>query len=264
MELSYISRTCAPACHPLQPPQKGLQRWPFAATTRGLRQPPHLPCCAQDFLPNLSCISRKLLSISRLAFLPVPPFSRRQKASSATCARPTRPHRRPSPATRLPSCAENFSAQSLVHLSYTLLHLSYTLARLSYARSCLCPPPRDHAGGLRQPPFCRHAPKTFFAQSLVNSRVSLLTALTPVPPLQPPPIGFQRAPCPAPAATPAAFACRPLHLALADPILDRDRKMAGNLAEWLPLRTRYCYQRDCILVWTPSEPQFTGKKSNGK
>ena len=178
MKLSYISRTCAPACHPIQPPQKGLQRWPYAAATRGLRQPPHLPCCAQDFLPNLSCISRKLLSISRLAFLPVPPFSRRQKASSATCARPTRPHRRPSPATRLPSCAENFSAQSLVY-----------------------------------------------------SRTSLVRALLPVPPLQPPQKGFQRGPCPAPAATRTAFASHPLNLALADPILDRDRKMAGNLAE---------------------------------
>ena len=51
-------------------------------------------------------------------------------------------------------------------------------------RSCLSTPPsaakgpparpvparRDHARGLRQPPVCRQAPKTFFPQSLVNSR----------------------------------------------------------------------------------------------
>ena len=36
------------------------------------------------------------------------------------------------------------------------------------------PGPRRDARGLRQPPVCRHAPKTIFTQSLVNSRLSLV------------------------------------------------------------------------------------------
>ena len=81
-------------------------------------------------------------------------------------------------------------------------------------RSCLSTPPsaakgppaqpilarRDHARGLRQPPVCRHAPKTFLpnlSQTLVNSRPSLVRALIPVQPLHPPQKGLQRALCPA-------------------------------------------------------------------
>ena len=47
------------------------------------------------------------------------------------------------------------------------------------------PARRDHARGLRQPPVCRHEPKTFLpklSQTLVNSRPSLARALTPVNP----------------------------------------------------------------------------------
>ena len=36
------------------------------------------------------------------------------------------------------------------------------------------PGPRRDARGLRQPPVCRHAPKTFITQSLVNSRLTLV------------------------------------------------------------------------------------------
>ena len=160
MELSYISRTCAPACHPLQPPQKGLQRCPYAATTRGLRQPPNLPCYARDFLPNLSCISRNLSSISRVAFLPVPPFQPPPKGfQRGLCPPPPRPRRRPSPASRLPRCAQDF----LPNLSYISRILTYT-SRTS-APACTTPStaakgpparpvpsPRRDAGGLRLPP----------------------------------------------------------------------------------------------------------------
>ena len=59
---------------------------------------------------------------------------------------------------------------------------------------------RDHAGALRQPPVCRHAPKTFLpnlSQTLVNSRPSLVRALIPVQPLHPPQKSLQRDLCPA-------------------------------------------------------------------
>ena len=49
----------------------------------------------------------------------------------------------------------------------------------------LCPPRRDHAGALRQPTVCRHAPKIFcpIARKLSwNSRISLVHALLPVTP----------------------------------------------------------------------------------
>ena len=99
------------------------------------------------------------------------------------------PCRQLSPATRLPSCAQNFFARSLVNVRATL-------AYLSYVRSCLSTPSTaaerltarpvparpDHAGALRQPPVCRHAPKIFFAQSLVNARSSLVRALLPINP----------------------------------------------------------------------------------
>ena len=51
------------------------------------------------------------------ALIPVNPSIRRQRASSAARARPPPRRARPSPATRLPSCAQNFFTQSLVNLS---------------------------------------------------------------------------------------------------------------------------------------------------
>ena len=51
-KLSYISRTCAPACQPLQPPQKGLQRGPCAATASAVLRP--------KFLAQSHTISRNL------------------------------------------------------------------------------------------------------------------------------------------------------------------------------------------------------------
>ena len=99
MELSYISRTCAPACQPLQPPQKGLQRGPYAATTRGLRQPPRLPCCAQDFLTNLSYISRILTYISLTR---APACTTPSTAAKGPPARPVPSPRRDAGGLRLP------------------------------------------------------------------------------------------------------------------------------------------------------------------
>ena len=90
------------------------------------------------------------------ALTPVNPFHPPQKASSPACARPPRPRARPSPAARLPSCAQNFSAQTLV-----------------------------------------------------NSRPSLVNALLPLQPLHPPPKGLQRALYSPAATTRAAFTSLP-------------------------------------------------------
>ena len=60
------------------------------------------------------------------ALLPVKPSIRRQRASSPTHTRPPRPPARPSPASHLPSCAQNFLpnlTQSLAISRLTLLHL---------------------------------------------------------------------------------------------------------------------------------------------
>ena len=54
------------------------------------------------------------------------PSIRRKKATSPTRTRPPRPRARPSPSTRLPSCAQNFLPNltlSLVNSRLTLLHL---------------------------------------------------------------------------------------------------------------------------------------------
>ena len=53
--------------------------------------------------------------------------------------------------------------------------------------------------------------------------------------------------CAAGAATRQAFAADPLTLTLADPVLNRDRKMAWDLAEWLPERNR-CWYVDRVLA----------------
>ena len=60
------------------------------------------------------------------ALTPVNPFHPPQKGLQPARTRPPRPRARPSPATRLPSCAQNFLpnlTQSLVNSRLTLLHL---------------------------------------------------------------------------------------------------------------------------------------------
>ena len=72
------------------------------------------------------------------ALLPVNPSIRRKKATSPTRTRPPRPPARPSPSTRLPSCAQNFLpnlTQSLVISRRTLVHLS-CLSTLQPPQKC--------------------------------------------------------------------------------------------------------------------------------
>ena len=67
-ELSSISRKCAPAFATPPSAAKGPPARPVLARrdhTRGLHQPPRLPSCAQNFLPNLT----HSLVISRLTLL---------------------------------------------------------------------------------------------------------------------------------------------------------------------------------------------------
>ena len=147
----------------------------------GLRQPPICRHAPKTFSQSLVHLSYTHVHLSYARSCVCHPFNRRPKASSAACARPPRPRRRPSPATHLPSCAQNF----LPNLSYISRIRTYPLVRAfrpvpplqpphkGFQRG-LCPPRRDHAGGLRQPTVCRHAPKTFFAQSLVNASATLV------------------------------------------------------------------------------------------
>ena len=61
------------------------------------------------------------------ALIPVNPSIRRQRPSSPAHTRPPRPHARPSPASRLPCCPQNFShnlTHALVISRVTLLHLA--------------------------------------------------------------------------------------------------------------------------------------------
>ena len=85
------------------------------------------------------------------ALTPVNPSIRRQRASSAPCTRPPRPRRRPSPATRLPSCAENFFAQSLAN-SRELSSISRTRAN-----TCATPPSAAEEPPARPVPGPRRA-----------------------------------------------------------------------------------------------------------
>ena len=95
--------------NPFHPPPKGLQPNPYppASTTRAAFA--SRPSAVMR--PRLFCpISRKRSCNARIslvrALLPVNPSIRRQRPSSAARTRPPRPRARPSPATRLPSCAQ--------------------------------------------------------------------------------------------------------------------------------------------------------------
>ena len=73
------------------------------------------------------------------------PSIRRQRASSAPCTRPPRPHARPSPASRLPSCAQNF----LPNLTHSLINSRVTPVHLA----CLSTPPSTPKMLLTSIPF---------------------------------------------------------------------------------------------------------------
>ena len=168
------------------PPRPRRRRRPSPAS--------RLPSCTQNFFAQSLVNARATLvhhSYER-AYL-CHPFNRRRKASSAARARPTRPRRRPSPATRLPSCTENFFAQPLVNSHETLVHLSYM-------RSCLCHPfnRRKKASSAARARPAATTPAPFASQpsavmhrklfcpisrpSLVNARHSLVPARTSATP----------------------------------------------------------------------------------
>ena len=73
-ELSSISRTCAPACQPLHPPQKGLQRGPYspAAATRAAFASLPSALLRPKFLARSHTFSR---IISRVTLLHLPCLS---------------------------------------------------------------------------------------------------------------------------------------------------------------------------------------------
>ena len=158
------------------------------------------------------------------ALLPVNPSIRRKRASSPACARPARPRARPSPAPRLPCCAQNFLpnlTQSLANSRLTLLHLHVPLTfqsigqrgdsyRLPAARiplrfpRCPCTKPATCAAALNHPHHINP-----MNHSSNKCQPAPVHALTPVQPLHPPPKGLQRGPC---AATASAM-LRPKFLA---------------------------------------------------
>ena len=118
------------------------------------------------------------------ALIPVNPSIRPKRASSPACARPARPRARPSTATRLPSCAQNFFPISRELSSISRISLVRALIPVQplhppqkgLQRGPYSPGRRD-ARGLRQPPVCPVAPKiscTNLTHSLVISRVTLL------------------------------------------------------------------------------------------
>ena len=75
-----------------------------------------------------------------------------------------------------------------------------------------CPPAATTPAPFASHPYAVMHPKFFCPISgkcSCNARTSLVRAGVPVPPLQPPPKGFQRGPCSPDATTPAAFACHP-------------------------------------------------------
>ena len=124
---------------------------------RQLSPATRLPSCAQNFFARSLVNARATLAhLSYERSCLCHPFNRRRKASSAAHARPPRPRARPSPATRLPSCAQNFFAQSLVNSRVSLAHLSYV-------RSCLSTPPSAAKGPparpVRRHRVSRDAPK---------------------------------------------------------------------------------------------------------
>ena len=183
--MSTSPRTCAPACQPLHPPQKGLQPSPYSpgATTRAAFA--NRPSAVMR-LKLFHSISRELSSISRTYAPSCQPLHPPQKGlQPGLCP--------PGATTR----AAFDSHPSAVMRPKLFCPISRELSSISRTRAHTCATPpsaaegpparpvlarRRDARGLRQPPVCRHAPKTFFAQSLVNARTSLVRSLLPINP----------------------------------------------------------------------------------
>ena len=147
------------------------------------------------------------------ALTPVNPSIRRKKATSPTRTRPARPRARPSPSTRLPSCAQNFLpnlTQSLAISRLTLLHLYVPFTfqrigqrdnsyRLSAARiplrfaQCPCTQTaiRAGAGAVNHPHHINHA-----NHSSDKCQPAPVHTLTPVNPFHPPHAAHTRPPRP--------------------------------------------------------------------
>ena len=127
--MSTSPRTCAPACQPLHPPQKGLQLSPYSpgATTRAAFDS-HPSAVMRPKLFHSISRELSLVHLSYMRSCLCNPSIRRQRPSSPARTRPERPRRRPSPASRLPCCAQNFLpnlTHSLAISRVTLLHLSF-------------------------------------------------------------------------------------------------------------------------------------------
>ena len=199
-KLSCISRTCAPACQPLHPPPKALQRGPYSPgprrDARGLRQPPVCPVRAlpvnpltQKFLTQSHTFSRHLSqSLVHLSCLSTPstapkmlltsiPFETGTlPANQTTVSWPSRlplrhtqyEIRNPAPNLLLPPC------KSLVH------RISCTHSRKPKAAADhLCtltnvyglteqPQLQDHNAPAPDATFCAH-PQTFFEREQGNT-----------------------------------------------------------------------------------------------
>ena len=120
--------TCAHTCQPLPSAAKGLQPGlcPPPATTRAaFASRPSAVMRPRLFCPN----SRELSSISRKCApaCATPPSAAKGPPARPVLARPTTRRARPSPASRLPSCAQNFLpnlTHSLVNSRVTLIHLA--------------------------------------------------------------------------------------------------------------------------------------------
>ena len=144
------------------------------------------------------------------AFIPVNPSIRRNRASIPARTRPARPRARPSPASRLPSCAQNFLpnlTQSLANSRVTLVHLhvpltfqsigqrgdSYRLPaariRLRFAR-CPCTKTAICAAARRNHPHHINSHESQFKQMSTISHTCAHTRQ----PLHPPQKGHQRGP----------------------------------------------------------------------
>ena len=140
-----------------------------------------------------------ILYDSRAANSPSPRIRRAKTPFARLCSFDGAPLRQPPSAAgpaascRQPSavmrpklfCPISRSNKSSTSPSYMRSHLSTPSSAAERPPARPVPAPRDHAGALRQPPVCRHAPKTFLpnlSQTLVNSRPSLVNALLPFNP----------------------------------------------------------------------------------
>ena len=160
--MSTGPRTCVPACQPLHPPQKGLQRGPCAAT--------RLPSCAESFFAQSLVNARVTLvhlevssTFQRIGqrgdFYRLPTerirlrFARFSCTKTAICAMSVNhPHHI--------NCMNHSSdkcQRALVHALLPVQPLHPPPKALQ--RGPYSPGPRRDARGLRQPPVCRVAPK---------------------------------------------------------------------------------------------------------